>query len=283
MTDARQPLTRKVWDSAAPEEPLLGGDVTDGVVRSGDTVRRPHGASSSRVQALLIHLERAGFTGAPRYLGVDDRGRDVLTFVDGEVAGRPAPEWVASEDRARSVASLLRRYHDAVASFGMPEIFRDASPTQLEGAPDPLPIPQELIGHRDVTLENVVFRDGVACALIDFDIARPSSRLDDICNLLQWWAPWQPTADRPPALAQVDAFARAAMMVDVYGLDADSRSMIVPLAQNAAERTWYSMRLRAEREGGGWRRMWDAGVGDAIRRRQAWLAENEDALSAAVT
>jgi Ser/Thr protein kinase RdoA (MazF antagonist) len=169
-----------------------------------------------------------------------------------------------------------------VASFGVPEIFDDASPTQQDGSPDPFPVPRELIGHRDVTLENVVFRDGVACALIDFDLARPSSRIDDVCNVLQWWAPWQPVEDRPEALAEVDACARAAIMVDAYGLDASSRAVLVPLARNAAERTWFSMRLRADRDGGGWRRMWDEGAGDAIRRRQAWLRENEVALTDAV-
>lgn len=273
----------KVWDSSEPEAPLLGGDVTEGVVRSGDTVRRPHSASSERVQALLRHLEALGFSGAPRFLGVDDRGRDVLSFVDGEAAGRPAPDWVASDDRAVSVAALLRAYHDAVASFGVPEVFADTSPALPEGAPDALPVTLELIGHRDVTLENVVFCDGVASALIDFDLARPSARIEDVCNMLHWWAPWQPVEDRPEALADVDAFARAGMMVDAYGLDIRSRSMLVPLARNAAERTWYSMKLRAERDGGGWRRMWDEGVGDAIRRRQTWLQENEDALTAAVS
>ena len=272
----------RVWDSGASEELLVGGDVTEGVVRAGNTVRRPHGASSERVRALLTHLERVGFAGAPRFLGVDDRGRDVLTFVEGEVAGRPAPEWVASDDRATSVASLLRAYHDAVASFGLPDIFEEASELP-DGSPEPLAVPRDLIGHRDVTLENVVFSDGAASALIDFDLARPSARVEDVCNMLQWWAPWQPVEDRPGPLAEVDACARARMMVDAYGLDAYSRGILVPLARNMAERTWYSMRLRAQREGGGWRRMWDAGVGDAIRRRQAWLQKNEDALVAAVT
>lgn len=272
-----------VWESSGLEEPLLGGDVTDGIVRSGDTVRRPAGAASERTRELLTHLERVGFGGAPRFLGVDDRGRDVLSFVEGEVAGRPAPEWVASDDRAVSVAVLLRAYHDAVASFGVPESFADAVSPNPEGSPQPLPVPNELIGHRDVTLENVVFRDGIACALIDFDLARPSSRADDICNLLQWWAPWQPVQDRPEALAGVDERARAALMLDAYGLEGSVRSLLVPLAQNAAERTWYSMRLRAERDGGGWRRMWEAGAGESIRRRQAWLRENADALDAAVS
>lgn len=271
-----------VWGSESPEEPLLGGDVTEGVVRSGDTVRRPRSAASERTRELLMHLERVGFRGAPQFLGIDDRGRDVLSFVEGEVAGRPAPEWVASDDRAASVASLVRAYHDAVVSFGVPDSFADAAAPNPPGSPLPLPVPNELIGHRDVTLENVVFRDGVACALIDFDLARPSSRADDICNMLQWWAPWQPVQDRPEALADVDERARTVLMLDAYGLDESARALLVPLAQNAAERTWYSMRLRAERDGGGWRRMWEAGAGESIRRRQAWLRENADALAAAV-
>jgi hypothetical protein len=72
-------------------------------------------------------------------------------------------------------------------------------------------------------------------------------------------------------------------MLDAYGLDAGARPLLVPVARNAAERTWHTMKLRAERDGGGWRRMWEEGVGDAIRRRQSWLQENEEALVRAVT
>jgi hypothetical protein len=59
------------------EIPLSGGDVTEGVVRVGDTVRRPVGPHSQLVHALLAYLESAGFEGAPRFLGIDgvNRGR----------------------------------------------------------------------------------------------------------------------------------------------------------------------------------------------------------------
>jgi len=48
-------------------------------------------------------------------------------------------------------------------------------------------------------------------------------------------------------------------------------------------RAWYLMRRRAERDGGGWQRMWDEGVGDIIKRRGAWLDKNGAALEAALT
>lgn len=271
-----------IWSSTGPESPLVGGDVTEGVVRSGDTVRRPQGVSSPAVRALLEHLDEVGFRGAPQYLGVDDQGRDVLSFIDGEVAGRPAPDWVAETDRAVSVARLLRRYHDAVAPLGVPAVFESVRLSEPAGLPPALPVPRDIVGHRDITLENVVFGDGQAIALIDFDLARASSRADDVCNMLQWWAPWTPEEDRAGPLAEVDPFARTAAMVDAYGLSDSSRALLVPLAINGAERSWYLMRHRAEVDGGGWRRMWDDGVGDAILRRQDWLRRNEKALIATV-
>jgi hypothetical protein len=72
-----------------PEEPLTGGNVSVGAVRVGDTVRRPANPWSASIDALLIHLERVGFEGAPRALGYDESGRQVLSFVEGYVDREP--------------------------------------------------------------------------------------------------------------------------------------------------------------------------------------------------
>jgi hypothetical protein len=58
--------------------PLTGGRITEGVVRVGDTVRRPTTSKSAFTAELLQLLERNGFDGAPRYLGQDDEGRALL-------------------------------------------------------------------------------------------------------------------------------------------------------------------------------------------------------------
>lgn len=44
----------------------------------GDTVRRPVTESCASVQQLLTHLERAGFKGAPRFLGAEPDDSIVL-------------------------------------------------------------------------------------------------------------------------------------------------------------------------------------------------------------
>jgi Ser/Thr protein kinase RdoA (MazF antagonist) len=160
-----------------------------------------------------------------------------------------------------------------------------AVPPRVEppGTPPPVTGPPTLVGHLDVTPENVVFRDGRAFALIDFDLARPATRGEEVANLLLWWAPLQPPEDRPTVVRDADVLARAALLVDAYGLEPADRDQVVRLQLRQAERSWHLMRWRAEHVGGGWRRMWREGVGDAIRRRQAWLEEHADRLSAVVT
>jgi hypothetical protein len=275
-------VTSSPWPEhdGEPEVPLPGGDVTEGVVRVGGTVRRPVGPHSPLVHAVLAHLEGVGFDGAPRFLGIDGRGREVLTFVEGEVAGRPAPPRFADDQRAASVARLLRDYDDAVLSMPMPAV-----PPRVEppGIPPSLAGPPTLIGHLDVTPENVVFRDERAFALIDFDLARPATRGEEVANLLLWWAPLQPPEDRPVAVRDADVVTRAALLVDAYGLAPTDRDQVVRLQLRQAERSWHLMRWRADHVGGGWRRMWDEGVGERIRRRGAWLEQHADALATAVT
>ena len=53
---------------------LAGGRTTAGVVRIGDTVRRPPGPQSEFVAALLRGLRLAGFDAAPAPLERDDQG-----------------------------------------------------------------------------------------------------------------------------------------------------------------------------------------------------------------
>ncbi|BDZ50118.1 hypothetical protein GCM10025867_23590 [Frondihabitans sucicola] len=126
---------------AAPEIPLLGGDVTEGVVQKGDTVRRPHGPASEAIARLLDELAGTGFDGAPRHLGVDSAGRDVLDFLPGQVAIRPWPAWVGDPARAASVARLVRRYDDAAERLGVPAWARGLVPADPAGSPPPLQAP----------------------------------------------------------------------------------------------------------------------------------------------
>jgi serine/threonine protein kinase len=180
------------------------------------------------------------------------------------------------------VARLVRRYDDEALTLGVPAWADLLTSPGLPGQPLSTADEPAFIAHLDITPENVVFGEGEATALIDFDLARPATRAEEVANMLLWWAPWMPVDDREDVLRSVDPFARARLLVDAYDLDDASRARLVDVSRNIADRSWWSMRHRAETLGGGWRRMWDDGVGDRILRRQVWLAANADALADAV-
>jgi Phosphotransferase enzyme family len=271
-------------EAGQAEIPLAGGDVTEGVVRVGDTVRRPVGPHSPLVHALLTHLEAVGFEGAPRFLGIDRAGREALSYVEGEVAGRPRPPWIADEGRLASVGRLVRAYDDAAASFiPPPGTLADTQPAEPPGVPPAPSYPPELIGHVDITPENVVFRDGRAYALIDFDLAKPATRADEMFNAMMWWAPLADPRDVDPLLQGVDVPRRARILADAYCLSGADRERVIEVAVVRSRRSWHLMRERAQTHGGGWQRMWDEGVGDVIKRREAWLDQYAPALTAALT
>ncbi|WP_169987524.1 phosphotransferase [Microbispora sp. H10836] len=256
------------------EIPLIG-DVSEGVVRVGATVRRPMRPSSPAVHALLRHLEAVGFDGAPRFLGTDERGRAILTYVEGVVPAHPLPAYAVSDEALTAVARLLRSFHDAAASFRPPPgaIWDDGS-----GAEGPI----ELVGHCDVTPANVVFRRTarglLPYALIDFDLARPTTRLFDVVTTVRHWAPLADPVDRDPLQRSLDAAARVRLFCDAYGLSARDRLMLVETARIRFGRSYTLMRDRARTLGGGWARMWAGGAGGRIRRAAAWLDANEDAI-----
>lgn len=253
-----------------PEEPLLGGDVTEGVVRVGDTVRRPLNPQSAAIHAYLSHLELTGFKKAPRFLGLDARGREVLTYIEGDIGGRPLHYWAGREDVLIAIARFQRRLHDCSLGFTLPAGVEWRTPPRIDGVPPAFDAP-ELIGHNDMTPENLIFRDGVPVGIIDFDLAGPTTRLLDVIVTLRWWAPLCDPVDRDPVLRDLDAGDRMRTFVDAYGLtDVDRRSLL-DSAIRRCTRVWHAMRHRAEHDGGGWARMWHEGAGDVILRSRDWL------------
>lgn len=250
------------------EIPLQGGDVTDGVVRVGDTVRRPVKPSTPAVHALLRHLESAGFQHAPRVAGFDEAGREIITYVPG-MSGLTAAN--SGDEALTNLARLLREYHDATVGFPLDN-------QGWEGGSND-DAPPEVIGHCDLTPDNAIFRGETPVALIDFDLARPTTRLFDIVTTLRHWAPIADPIDRPPLQRRADVGARLRLFCDAYGLPPRDRRRLIPLARIRFDRSYTVMRRRAA-TGGNWARMWESGAGRRIRRAAAWLDDHEDVLHA---
>jgi phosphotransferase family enzyme len=191
------------------EEIPLGGNLND-AVRVGDTVRRTAGRWTPAVHALLRFLEREGFP-APRVRGMDDRGREVLGYIEGEAhAGNPVPlpDEVFAERHMVAAARLLRRYHDTVARFVAPA---DARWRLVS------PEPHERVLHNDWSPWNALFRDGRFALTLDWDLAGPGPRIWDVANAAYCWVPLIAGASAIPDDA--DRARRLRAFCDAYGRD----------------------------------------------------------------
>jgi hypothetical protein len=203
-----------VSDEAGPdEEALRGGIANAGAVRRvGHVVRRPANEHSATIHALLRHVRRAGFDGVPEPLSLDPGGEEELTFIPGEVPYPPFPKWSQADDVLASAVALLRRFHDATVGFVAPA---GASWSREMADPDG----GEVICHNDVCPENVVFRQGVAVALLDFDFAAPGGRLYDLARLALMCVPIDTAEDAArTGRSEFDPFVRLRVVADAYGL-----------------------------------------------------------------
>lgn len=166
-----------------PEAALAGGSVTQ-VERIGATVRRETGPWTPAVHALLAHLAARGFEAAPRVLGIDVGGREVLSYLEGEVATRPWPSVLRAGDGLIQLGRTLRDYHEAVSDFRPPP----GTVWRTPGAPTD----GEVIRHGDLGPWNSVWRDDRLVGLIDWDFAEPGSRLRDLAQAAWYFVPLRP-------------------------------------------------------------------------------------------
>lgn len=185
------------------------------VVRVGDRVHRP--SAGAAVHALLRYLEQVGFP-SPRLLGVDERGREVLSYLHGS-SGRHGWAQVVPGAGLRAFAGFLRAYHDAVAGF---------TPTVHEWALDARPPrADEIICHGDFGPWNVVWDAGRPVGLLDFDFAGPAPTLAEVAYALEYTVPfrddeqclrWLAYPSPPNRAARLETFAEAYGLSSTAGL-----------------------------------------------------------------
>jgi phosphotransferase family enzyme len=170
------------------EEPL-GGNVSASV-KIGDTVHRRSGPWTPAVHALLAHVRRVGLAATPEPLGIDEQGRAVLRFIEGETNPgwpEPMPGWMYEDDATiMAAARLLHDYHEAVSTFVPPADARWRTVA---------PVRHEVICHYDWAPYNALFRGHEPIAMLDWDSAGPGTRLWDVAGSAYRWVPLYPLHD----------------------------------------------------------------------------------------
>jgi aminoglycoside phosphotransferase (APT) family kinase protein len=161
---------------------LMGG-FDGGAELVGGSVRRSAGPWTASVHLLLGYLAAVGFEGAPRPLGLDEHGRDVLTYLPGDSVGsaRPWPLWTHTDDALVQVAAWLRHYHQAVADF-VPladAVWREGRVWK----------PGMIVAHNDAAPYNAVWDAGRLVGFVDWDMAGPMSKEADLAWMAFSWVP----------------------------------------------------------------------------------------------
>jgi len=235
---------------------LTGGFASE-VARIGETVRRTLSPNAGFVHELLDLFAQHDWAGAPRFLGVDSAGREMLSYLDGHVAWqRVQPPEVISDESLAMTARLVRQFHDLTAG------------SHLAGS-------EQVVCHNDLSPKNTVYRDLGAglrpVAFLDWDRAAPGPRLHDVAFMcLQY-------LDLGPGIAETaDAIHGLRLLCDAYGL-AD-RGDLIETIMWWQDRDWREIEAAASAGAPGAITLQAAGVIEEAQAAWAWVAQHRPEL-----
>jgi hypothetical protein len=250
----------------------LAGGADHGAVRYGGTVRRVAGPWTPAVHHPLTYLAERGFQGTPRPLAMrldQEPPEAVLTYVEGESVGnrRPWPAWVHSDNALAQTGRWLAAYHRLVEQYRPPA---DAAWREVHAAPGP----GVVIAHNDAAPYNAIWATDQLIGFIDWDMAGPRHRDDDLAWTAFSWVPLHAEhvvraegfTDLGRRRARLSAFLRS------YGSELGTADVLSRLDDLLAAQ----VELMARRAGSGdetYRRMIDAGRSDDLAAARAQLRD----------
>jgi hypothetical protein len=254
----------------AEETTFEDGNIS-AVTRLGETVRRVPGFWTPAVHALLRYLEEHGFAGAPKVLGFDDHGREIL----GYIAGRTVPaslQGFRSDNVLIAVAHLLRSFHDVVAGFTPPSNVKWQT---QRGAPQD----GAIICHNDVAPWNTVFRGEHPVALLDWDYAAPGPPIWDVAHALWRYVPLSFAGDAPGLLAQ--QARRMVIFCRAYGLT--EHHLLLDTIERRQQALYETVVEQAQAGVPGFVKLWNEGHASLVMNDLAYVRRNRAELEALLT
>lgn len=254
---------------------LDGGNVT-AVERIGDTVRRAIGPWSPAVHALLRHLEHVGFEAAPRFRGLDEQGREILSFIDGDVPTGAHPA-IVTDQAMHDVGRLIRELHVAVADFALPPDTK----WHFRSLGGPLP---HVACHHDLSPKNTVFRNGRAIAFIDWDMATLEAPIHDVVHAAWQFVPLATDVEcvRQGWASPPDRGRRLRILLDSYGLPAADRIGFSMLVAERMESSASGIEKLGASGQAPFERLVNQDVPQRIRVDRDWVREHADCLDRAI-
>jgi hypothetical protein len=191
-------------------------------------------------------------------------GQERLDFIEGDVPIPPYPEWAQADDALASIAALMLRFHVASATITAHLSIWNDELADPSGGP--------IVCHNDVCMENVVFRDGVAVGLLDFDFAAPGRPIYDLAQFARMCVPIDDDMSAERLGWNItDTPARLRLVADTYGLDARARDDLIDCLDRSMNRGEDFVRRRVAAGDPNFIRMLEAMGGiERYERRKCW-------------
>ena len=163
------------------EEVLTGGAINT-VTRRGDVVFKTGGPWVPAVHTVLDHLESRGFPYSPKALGIDDKGREMISFLPGESMMRPWKPPMFTDQGPVQAAAMLRELHDATRDLVLP-------PDTEWRTGKAAKTPGQVIRHGDLGPWNTLWQGDRLTGLVDWDFAEPGMALTDLAQMALYFVP----------------------------------------------------------------------------------------------
>jgi len=254
------------------EVPLEGGNLTN-VVRVGDTVRREAGPWTPFIHRLLGHLRNRGFTFAPQALGIDEFGREILTYISGEtLTYGPWPQWVRSDELLEEAVAVLVDYHHKVADF-RPGHVESRLGSELLAS-------DQIVCHNDFAPYNCVYRDGHFAGLIDWDVVCAGDPVWDLAFFAWHWVPLYPPSPDFAWRSLDICQRRLKQIVDSYGFE--DREDFVQLIVARIESSRDGIISRASEGDQAFMNLQREGHAEEMQRTIEFVRDNEKFLDGAL-
>lgn len=230
------------------------GESKQKVVRVGDTVRKEPAENCDFIRKVMIELTNNDFHYSPRYLGMDDKGREIMTYIDGEQMNHTE----ISFDLIKQTLVVLRKFHD---------IF---SKSELSGG-------EETLLHSDFSPWNLIVKDKKLVGVLDFDDVRPGKRIYDVANVC--WT-FLDIGSNDSNFTEEEVYKYLPILIDAYGDIETSDFVDALLSEQNKVLRYRENRVQEVKEGD--EKEYRRRVCEEIKREIEWVKRNRENIDKAL-
>ncbi|HAM62387.1 MAG TPA: hypothetical protein DCP62_01575 [Erysipelotrichaceae bacterium] len=257
-------------DEMKNNEALCGGRENK-IFRKSDRVVRPTGDWTPYVHDFLNFLIEKGFTIVPQPFGINEKGEEILSFVQGAVYNDPLPEFMLQDNMIKSSAKLLRGYHEVSGTY-----IDKLTKEEVWMLPSVNPI--EVMCHGDFAPYNVTIIEGEATGIIDFDTLHPGPKMWDIAYAVYRWVPFVNPVNPDCSFSLEEQIRKSRLFLDTYGVKNEERDLLPQMMVDRLTNLVNYMRNQADEGNEDFRRNIEEGHMEVYLKDIQYILKNESMI-----